>query len=114
MTASAALPVLQQRLAEREVGPREVGRQLDHLLEVLDLLRRPVSGTGAVGHRQVEQRLHRSGRQPDRLLQLLDRRLGIGRRQRRAEVRAGFRVGRREANRFTQRGNALLVLARIE
>ena len=107
------LALLQQRLAERQVGTREVGRQLDHLFEVLDLLLRPVSRTGAVGHRQVEQRLHRSGRQPERLLQLLDARLGIGRRQRRAEVRAGFRVRRREANRFTKRRNAFLVLARL-
>ena len=104
------LPVLQQRLAEREMRPREVGSHLDHLLEVLDFLPGPVSGTGAVGHCKVEEGLHRSGRQPDRLLQLLDRRLGIGRRQRCAEVRAGFRVGWRKANRFTQRGNALLVV----
>ena len=90
--------------------PREVGSHLDHLLEVLDFLPGPVSGTGPVGHCKVEEGLHRSGRQPDRLLQLLDRRLAIGRRQRRAEVRAGFRVGWREANRFTQRGNAFLVV----
>ncbi len=104
------LPVLQQRLAEREVRPREVGSHLDHLLEVLDFLPGPVSGTGPVGHSKIEEGLHRSGRQPDRLLQLLDRRLGIGRRQRRSEVRAGFRVVGRKAHCFTQRGNALLVV----
>ena len=90
--------------------PREVGSHLDHLLEVLDFLPGPVRGTCAVRHRKVEEGLHRSGRQPDRLFQLLDRRLGIGRRQRRAEVRAGFRVVGRKAHRFTQRGNALLVV----
>ena len=104
------LPVLQERLAQREVRPREVGSHLDHLPEVLDFLLGPVSGTGPVGHSKIEESLHRSGRQPDRLLQLLDRRLGIGRRQRRSEVRAGFRVGWRKADRFTQRGYALLVV----
>ena len=55
------LAVLQQRLAEREVRPREVGSHLDHLLEVLDFLRWPVSGTGPVGHGKVEEGLHRVG-----------------------------------------------------
>ena len=73
------LPVLQRapcRARGAPAGSREPSQSLSRGAR---LLPGPVSGTGPVGHCKVEEGLHRSGREPDRLLQLLDRRFDIGR-----------------------------------
>ena len=46
--------VTQLRLAEREMRPRERGRQLDDFSQLRDLLRQALGRAGAVGDRQVE------------------------------------------------------------
>ena len=88
------------------MGARERRRELDHLAQLLDLLRRPVRRAGAVGHRQVELRLDRARRQGDGLLQLADR----GRRRRSASApRRGSCAHRRSpgASRTASRSAAM-------
>ena len=73
-----------------------------------------MSRCSAVGDTKIEVRFDRCGRQANRLLELADSFLGVGRRQRGAEVRARIGVIRADANGLAQRGNTSLIVTGLD
>ena len=95
------------------MSSRERGIERDDLAELLDLLRRSDSRTGAVRHREIELGLDGLRRQRHGLLELANRRRRIGRRQCGAEIRARVRVVGRDPHGLAERGNAAGIVARL-
>ena len=106
-------PDLEERLAEREVGPGERRRQVDHLPQLLDLFRRSARRAGTVGRREIELCCDGARRERHGFFELANRGLGIGWRQRRSEIGARLRVVWIETHGLAQRRDARLIVTRL-